>query len=91
MSCPFCGAAQGSVPSSEIKVTGPGRIFRYLEEHNLELEKTESEHHVFTCTHCWENERVIYDVRGKFACQDCIHSDSFYEKMKKLVKIVLKF
>ncbi|QDP53569.1 MAG: hypothetical protein GOVbin556_33 [Prokaryotic dsDNA virus sp.] len=62
------------------------RIFRYLKEHNLELERTESKHHVFTCTHCWENERVIYDVKGKFACQDCIHSDSFYEKMQKLVQ-----
>jgi len=62
------------------------RIFRYLEEHNLELKKTESEYYVFTCTHCWENERIIYNVRGEYTCQDCIHSDSFYEKMQKLVK-----
>ena len=59
------------------------RIFRYLEEHNLELEKTEREHYVFVCSHCWSNERIIY---GKWACVDCLHSNSFYEDIQKLVK-----
>lgn len=62
------------------------RIFRYLEEHNLELEKTEREHHVFICLYCWSNERIIYDVASNFACQDCIHGNPFYEDMQKLVK-----
>ena len=62
------------------------RIFRYLEDHNLELEKTEREHYVFVWSHCWSNERIIYDVRGEPACQDCIHSNSFFQKMEELVK-----
>ena len=62
------------------------RIFRYLEEHNLELEKTESKHYVFTCTHCWSNEKIMYFVKNEPACQDCIHSDSFYEDIQKLVQ-----
>jgi len=62
------------------------RIFRYLEEHNLELERTERKLRVFICPHCWSRENIIYDVNGEYACQDCIHSNSFYEDIQKLVK-----
>ena len=62
------------------------RIFRYLEEHNLKLKKYEDDFYVFMCTHCWSNEKIIYLVKSEPACQDCIHSNSFYDNIQKLVK-----
>ena len=61
------------------------RIFRYLKEHNLELQKFERKHRVFVCYHCWSTDYITYRVKGEFACEDCLHSDSFYEDVVKLL------
>lgn len=62
------------------------RIFRYLEEHNLKLKKYEDDFYVFMCTHCWSNEKIMYEVQGNFTCVDCLHNNSFYNNIQKLVK-----
>ena len=62
------------------------RIFRYLKEHNLELEKVIGKGYYFLCVHCIDNHKIMYEVQGNFTCIDCLHSNSFYDNIQKLVK-----